>query len=739
MMSGYSGRTTPGFDIDPLEDLGLEINTFDGEGIEQALTSASSGYPPSPRLTASPRPLHASPPDSAPLVQSSHGLQDSHLVKVEYFTPDAQHNSAMHHPTPSYTHQDSSSSSSSGLGGVGSNTEAATIRRGEDGSWRGGVDPATRGGDYLPFSLKEQEVNNVRAAKNAEVEDWLKKGTERLPQKPTEARKTEGGLVAPRHVRRRAKSIGDFRKSQTFVDGIPVGPGNCGTGGAAKTEGTFPDYDEESDESSVVSVASGFQEGSLDEPLDGEVLDEPVPSVEELKKAEQEAEAAARAEDEDEANYPKPHQFFSRARPWKDSLDTPTRSSSNSRYQPVTANAAMTKFQRHADNIETASRVATFGSNMTKGTRRHSIGSDAEKVLGGPFKRLSFGRDKEKKTHVSRKPSIWGNLRRTLSNSGDKAGDKPSPSEDKSKDQQSQPNSKLSTPAVSRKRGHSFNSATGSPSRSFAPGLNPMFKPSTIRVQTDGIAGAFAQMASPLMAAGAGKNSAPASTPSSGTITGRPSLSSTRDILQKVTRSRSKSELQTSQHVFSIMTTLAGPALPMTSPPDEHLHKKFTFGEESRKRGLADAKKLLSPNDARPSRTAEEDEDEDMEDDDVGASPVLARSPGGSGIPATKLVIVPTLDGFAQNVRTLTPGLHNKLVERVAHEQVKRFKKLVDHRQKHLAALKAHGKCSNNAKCRRVTGAIGVGGDGVVSVSGHKRSISKPGSYNGDGTLSALA
>ena len=227
-------------------------------------------------------------------------------------------------------------------------------------------------------------------------------------------------------------------------------------------------------------------------------------------------------------------------------------------------------------------------------------------------------------------------------------------------------------------------------------------------------------MAPTLMAAGAAANQA-ASTPSP--ITG---------VIESIRRSRSKSELRV-KHIFGVVSGLVGPALPSASPASSaspqspgqvssqispgKLVKKFTFGEETQKRGNADVQRLLSPQDA---HRAPED-DNDMEDGDL--SPLSARTPGGTRMQPTKLEIIPTLDGFAENVRTLAPGLSQKLVDRIAHEQVKRFKKLVDHRHKHIVALQASGQCSNGTKCRRVFGAIGVGSDGFVGVTGHKRGI----------------
>lgn len=612
-----SGNTTPGFDT--LDDLDLpDFNEV---------------YPATPSATVSPRPV----------------------VKVEEAQPG------------------STSSDSSGLAG-----SHVRIERGDDGSWRGGLDPATRGNEMLPYSLRDQEIEMKKQEKNADVEEWLRRSSVELPRRAV-------GLAPPTQQRRRARSVGDIRMREGWVDGQPVGP--------ARAE---EDNDDEEEEGGVVeddsSVDSDWREGSLDD----EDPQRP-PSISELARAEEDdAERERRERELDPEFHPNPRQFFSQ-HPWNDIVAPVTRGASlGMRNQPNSANAAILKFKQYAENIETASRVATFGSNMTKG-RRNSTGN-ADKVLGGPLKRLSFGRDKSKPPGPQRKPSIWGEfrtgLKRSLSNSG---GNK--------------------APGVGVRR---INSGDKSASP-FAPSiLGTSFrgeKPNQ-KVETSTVRSAFGQMASPLMAAGAGKGSHGA-TPTS-PLSRQPS--GVPGIMHRVSRSRSKSELQR-QHIFGVVTSLVGPVLPQ-SPPDDpsepspgSMVKKFTFGEESQRRGTAEARKLLSPLDAHR-HELDDDGDEDMDDASSYGQVAQEEKP-------QKLEITPTYDGFVANVRLLTPHLGDKLVERIAQEQCKRFKKLVDHRHKHLAALAASGHCSNNQKCRPTIGAIGVSSDTAINVTGgHKRVLS---------------
>jgi hypothetical protein len=704
MMSGISGSTTPGFETledlpEGFPDLGDEvmfrINSLptvnipdqEDERIGIPLNSAgSSGYPPSPRLTASPHPAHMSPK-----VTISRTTYNSSIVKIE-------------HPTPVDHQSPYSSSSSSGMA-----EDNTTIRRGDDGSWRGGIDPSGRGGEYLPFSLKEQEFERMKQAKNADVEEWLRRSAQQLPRQPT-----TNGLTAPKDGRRRAKSVSDFRASEAFVDGKTVSPV---LNGASSVNGIVINDDDDDDDSSVASVDSAWKEGSLDEQTPPDVEKEHPPTDEDLKMTEADEELLQKERENDPAFLPKPRQFFG-SHPWNDIVGPVSRGATMThRNQPSTANAAIMKFRRYADNIETASRVATFGSNMTKG-RRNSAG-DADKVLPGPLKRLSFGRDKDKDKNKNgaaptRRPSIWGGfrsgLKRSLSNAGDKDKDKDRAQDgtgengkEKEKEKEKDNNRLQSPVEPGRKRGRSFSGLNSS--SPFAQGiLGPAFGQPSLQVQTTNIGSAFAQMASPLMAAGAGANKPATSNGVAG-------------VVNRIRRNRSKSDLQR-KHIFGVVTSLVGPALPASPPEKEitpgRIEKKFTFGEESQKRGVEGARKLLSPDDAR-----REGDDDDMDDGDF--SPQTARTPGGTKAQLPKHEIIPTLDGFAQNVRILAPGLSQKLVDRIAHEQCKRFKKLVDHRHKHLTAIKSNRPCTNGAKCRKVFGAIGVGSDGVVGVTGHKR------------------
>ncbi|CAZ81595.1 unnamed protein product [Tuber melanosporum] len=740
---GYSVDTTPGFDevdMPPLADENTAL--YGDEGIDP-LDQLSDPYspvngslgiyhPPSPRPTVSPSPagLTASNPGGFTGVNSN--FRKSPVVKVEEFTP--QDNGV--HPTPSSRAMTGSSSSSGA--GAAQGGDNLTVNRGEDGSWKGGLDPTARrevelGLGDLPFSLKEQEIIRGIEEKNADIEDWLSRNTN-LSIKPTD--------------KRRSRSLADFRRRPMVPPKSKddcVRPGESSSTGAVLFDedddtGLPGAYDYEDDDS---SVASSFVDGSLDDsPEDQGSMDtsEIPPSESELMKTAEEEEAEQKRRENDPQYYPRPNQFYS-AHPWNDTVAQVGRGAAiASRNQPNTANAAITKFYRYAENIETASRVATFGSQMSK-SRRLSAG-DADRFLAnGLLKSLSFGRDKdkekerekekEKQLNHQRRPSMWGTipsrLKRGFSNAGDKEREK-----EKEKE-------RLGTglSMEGRKRGNSTTSLASTASHAFAPikrgsSWAKSAPKSPLKVDTKNIGGAFAQMAS--MAAGAGQSSAhTAHTASTAGIISPPTRSlSGGFIAQTVKRARSKSDissskLQKGKPVFGIVSMLGQyggpPALPIKSPvqsaESESPRRNYTFGEESRKRGIA-AAKLLCPPDPHRHDGYDDDDDNDMDDDDMQNS--QQTTPPGTRPPLPKLDITPNPEGFSQHVRGLTPALHPKLVDRVVYEQGKRFKKLVEHRQKHLAAIRGGKRCGNTTKCRGPVGSIGPGGD--PSANGHKRNTS---------------
>lgn len=773
---GFAEHTTPDFEEVEMPPLAVDdvYEVGDGVGPFSAHPAATGGrYPLSPRATKSPSPKGMTSTSlTVPGASGGSGMQGSPIVKVEQFTPTHSVNGGNGmginmHPTPlSFNSGGTSTSSDQPAEGI-TGMESLTVKRGEDGAWSGGINPTMRSvlgnSGELPFNLKEQSIQQALDVKKAEIEDWLKRNTDASKKEGKHSRGRSvssvgrvGGLKVKTPKRGRAKSFSDLRVKgdSSSMDLAPamaaVTPGESSVGNRTGVLMIDDDDIDSSDEDS--SVASSFNEGSLDNVLgDDESMNtsEAPPTEGELKKSELEEEEEQRRLENDPAYFPKPRQFYS-AHPWHDTVGPVMRGARIAmKNQPHTANAAIMKFQAYAENIETASRVATFGSQASR-SRRLSAG-DADKTLveSGLLKRLSFGRDKDKEkesTH-QRRPSIWGNmvknsLKRGFSNAGDKGKEKESENDNEK-------SSLGDSDTPTRRRGDSTASSLASATSFGPPKPSKSWTKVSLKVDTTvtSVPSAFAQMAG--IGAGIGQSSAH--------ITSKPTSPSPPEkrptglgmgagVMQALRRPRSKSELITgprlqknSKPAFGIVGLLGQyggpPAVPIKSPvgsgssAGSKLKPSFTFGEESRQRGIADVKQnLLSPPD--PHRhDGYDDDDDDMDDHENEA--ILAATSGGvtPGTKLPKLNITPNAEGFAGHVRERTPGLPPKLVDRIVHEQGKRYKKLVDHRQKHLAATKNSGRCGNGAKCRGSVGAIGAGGQ--EEGNGHKRGIST-GSYEGE-------
>lgn len=750
------GFTTPHFEeveMPPLAD--DDVYEVD-EGVDPSYTATTGAiggaYPPSPRATKSPSPKGTTSANlNIPGAAAGNG---SPVVKAEQLTPAHSTNGGngiganMPPASLSYSTSASSGLSRGDVVGAAATTAAAaaaaqspTVKRGEDGSWPGGLGPEIRsapGNDgELMFNLKDQSIQAAIDAKNAEIEDWLKKhpDTSGRDGKGSRARATSSALAAkvkkqdpPRADPATAAVTAALREICT-----PQYMRDPATDAAAAD-------DDSSDDS---TVPSSYVEGSLDNVLDDDEsmsTSEAPPTEEDLKKSELEAEEEQRRLENDPAFYPKPRQFYSR--PWNDIAGPITRGAEIAmESQPQTANAAMMQFQKYAENIETASRVATFGSQTSRRTRRLSS-SDVDKTLVEPglLKRLTFGKDKGEPGH-QRRSSLLGNMvkKKWFGSTGENRN------KDEGGENVNEKSGLGNAGSSGRKRGDSTASSIASSIASGTafgpPKQTRSWTKGTLKVDTS-VPSAFAQMAG--IGAGIGKSSAHTSTsPPAPPEKRNTGLAMGVNAIKALRRPRSISELgpgsklHKSKPAFGIVGLLGQyggpPALPIKSPVSsgnsgggERLRTSFTFGEESRQRGTAGVEQLLIPDPHRHDGY-DDDDDDDMNGNEL--VPVTASGDPAMGTRLPKLNITPNMEGFAAHIREGTPNLHPKLMDRIVYEQLKRYKKLVEHRQKHLAAIKDNGKCANGAKCRGTVGAIGAGGQEGF---GHRRNVST-GSYEGEG------
>ncbi|OKL56781.1 hypothetical protein UA08_07815 [Talaromyces atroroseus] len=84
-----------------------------------------------------------------------------------------------------------------------------------------------------------------------------------------------------------------------------------------------------------------------------------------------------------------------------------------------------------------------------------------------------------------------------------------------------------------------------------------------------------------------------------------------------------------------------------------------------------------------------EDDDDDDSIDEKGIFMTLEPS---------SQQIVPTFEGFKRQISLLDPRLEPTLLNRFAHEQLRRYKKLIDEHDKHAALVQA-GNCNSHERC----------------------------------------
>ncbi|KAL8948186.1 MAG: hypothetical protein Q9222_005602, partial [Ikaeria aurantiellina] len=341
-----------------------------------------------------------------------------------------------------------------------------------------------------------------------------------------------------------------------------------------------------------------------------------------------------------------------RAKVWQDPLYDSTNPGSGVKMQPVTSNEAIMRFQQRAGDLETMSRAATWG------TRRLS-----ESDLEGLFHRFSFKNNDDGKEKADRRGSFFeaaaakilpkrgqSILRRKESESNKQQPHRPSVAEHKKMDS-----------FGSRKEKESL--AVPIPQR--RPSLGK--RPKSPRIDTGS---AVAAMAGQIAAIGAAQG---------GSTTATGTASPTGPWKNVIRRNRSRSDLQPNQssgNLADLWTKQGGPPMPtLAAPPPPTPPQK-----EEKPAPVEDV--------------ADMDEDEDDEVDEKGVTIDLS-------IRAEPLI--PTMEGFRTNVRRLNPRLPPFLVERIAQEQLRRYKKLIDFKVKHAQAL-ATGKCPSNKHCIELGG-----------------------------------
>lgn len=500
--------------------------------------------------------------------------------------------------------------------------------RAEDGSWianpstgQAGVDPSARG-DATVDNLKEQEEHRKLTQRNAEVADWLvTSATTGRPGEWTDPA-ARGSLQVPDHHSRRprAKSTGDV--------GLSSGPRPFSSAGVLDDSGiALPSvrvHDEsEADEEDNLSDDSSPPVSPRGSRLNGEAEPELTPN---------------------NANK-EPDDSFVGARPW---VDPPSaRWASDTKAQPSSSNAAIMRFRQKAENIETASRVATWG------TRRMSD-SDAEMLSreSTMLKRFSFGKDKDK-TKAKGDKNTFSEMKRLItrrsSTNVKRKGSEPKVAEEGEQDDRIQKDH-LPSFVLSR-------SISSSSKVSKSP-----------RVNTGSTVAAMASQMAVLGSGGSLSASAVPAPPSPwAQAKSAMKRSRSRSDLTKAAVSQEGNNLNPSGPM--VQQGGPSPGLALSPPP----------------RGMDMARTAQMGDD-------EDDDNDDNEDDGF----TMDLKPYSSSYP-------PTLEGFQSHVQQIFPDLPQYLIERVSNEQIRRFTWLVDLRTAHAKAVR-NGKCSSGKYCFALKG-----------------------------------
>ncbi|MCJ1385438.1 hypothetical protein MMC17_008561 [Xylographa soralifera] len=357
------------------------------------------------------------------------------------------------------------------------------------------------------------------------------------------------------------------------------------------------------------------------------------------------------------------------AHPWADSIYLYSRQDAPG--QPLTSNAAMVKFLKRAADLETASRAATWGTNV-----RRLSEADLERMIGreGLLSRLSISKSKGKDQ---------GERRGSFLEQVEYAASKllPRRSSSNLKRKISEPIKHFSGEPVEHEtarkeiihdrkeslhgRKESPGSHAGSPSMSTSLRRIPSVgrKAKSPKINTGSAVAAVATQIATL--GGTGTISPTAVSSPTG------AWSSARNALKRTARGdfhRVSSNDAAQPGIVDLWNRQGGPPLPTFSSPPQDNDIVATLG---------------------PTVAADDDADTDEMVDERGIA--MDFTPRND-------LIIPTFDGFKRNVSDINPRLAPYLVDRIGQEQLRRYKKLVEFKVKHVQARQL-GNCASGTHC----------------------------------------
>lgn len=331
-------------------------------------------------------------------------------------------------------------------------------------------------------------------------------------------------------------------------------------------------------------------------------------------------------------------------KPWQDPplSESPT----EMRYQPDTSNAAIMRFRRRAKDIESASLAATIGS------RKNLSETDLSSLFQAPGISRNLGdglvKTKSKDKSKERRGSFLNNIRIKRSNSN------------VLKRKQSHPLASpqphpIDTGPFNRKEslGNRRESQDEDPDH---PRRSSSWKRIT-RTDTNLSIGS--------RDSGSGTKSPGPSRPFS-------------NVVNTIKRARSRSDLgKPKMGLTELMTQHGGPPMLTlaTTPMSE-----------------------AEPTKANPVLASARDDEEISPDEDLSAAEAVVMDLKVRSDP-----IIPTAEGFRTHARQLNPRLVDYMVERITQEQMRRYKRLLEFKVKHVSAVK-NKNCSSTKFCLALGG-----------------------------------
>lgn len=346
-----------------------------------------------------------------------------------------------------------------------------------------------------------------------------------------------------------------------------------------------------------------------------------------------------------EEEEPLPKQFF-RARPWQDPFVTHGPDNSV-RYQPETSSAAIAEFLRRAKDYDSASRAATWGTS-----RRRLSDGDKES--------LNFGEMKTRHLSLSKRTRERGSvILHKVQEMTKEQLMKRSNSHVKRQHSQLHEHPELEPvqspePIDERSSSESMHRARQS---SFP---RPTLSPSI----SAGLLGAT----NSLTAVGAGSHGLAVESDHHEGLFRR----TIRRVRSRSDVNKSPKSPHGSMGFTSMIAQQGGMPVPTLASPSQE--------------GLDSSPHQTPPRPApQPGKAAKQ-------------PTVEAKSPVKMDLSPQANHILPTLDGFKMQIVELNPRLEPYLVDRIAHDQLKRYKRLVKNRVDHMA-LVAENKCPSGNLC----------------------------------------